>query len=74
MSGNEACDLLCPEAKAGLFLPALSFYHREDRGSAGNNAISAITAPGMQCSPSAVTILAVQTVTRLVRRATTEVA
>jgi hypothetical protein len=25
MSGNEACDLLCPEAKAGLFLPALSF-------------------------------------------------
>jgi hypothetical protein len=25
VEGDEACDLLCPEAKAGLFLPALSF-------------------------------------------------
>jgi hypothetical protein len=42
--------------------------------SAGNNAISAKTAPGTHCSPSAVTMMAVQTVTRQVRRATTEVA
>jgi hypothetical protein len=42
--------------------------------SAGNNAISAKTAPGTHCSPSAVTMMAVQIVTRLVRRATTEVA
>jgi hypothetical protein len=25
LEGNEACDLLGPGAKAGLFLPALSF-------------------------------------------------
>jgi hypothetical protein len=25
VEGNEVCDLLCQEAKAGLFLPALSF-------------------------------------------------
>jgi len=74
MSGNEACDLLCPEAKAGLFLPALSFITVRTEASASNNAISAKTAPGTHCSPSAVTMMAVQTVTRQVKRATTEVA
>jgi hypothetical protein len=35
LEGNEACDLLGPGAKAGLFLPALSFITATDGGSAG---------------------------------------